>query len=121
MKTLFSLLNTVALTSTLALGFAAAPMTLSFDGAKPSFQAAAAFARRGADDPAGHVRHGRGRDDAPGHVRGGHGADDAAGDDHGGKSANDDHGGKGGKSGKSSNSGRSGGGKGGHDDGSNHH
>lgn len=35
-----------------------------------------AFARRGADDPAGHVRQARGADDASGHVRGGHGADD---------------------------------------------
>ncbi len=33
-----------------------------------------AQARRGADDPAGHVRHCRGCDDSPGHVRGGRGA-----------------------------------------------
>ncbi|MDX6422807.1 MAG: hypothetical protein QOI67_278 [Gaiellaceae bacterium] len=31
---------------------------------------------RGADDPAGQVRHGRGADDKPGHVRHGGGADD---------------------------------------------
>jgi hypothetical protein len=35
-----------------------------------------AFARQGADDPAGHVRHGHGADDPAGHVRHGHGADD---------------------------------------------
>ncbi|MEY2569099.1 MAG: hypothetical protein QOE35_3628 [Actinomycetota bacterium] len=35
-----------------------------------------AFARQGADDPAGHVRHGRGADDPAGHVRHGRGADD---------------------------------------------
>jgi hypothetical protein len=34
---------------------------------------------RGADDPAGHVRHGQGANDPAGHVRQGHGADDAAG------------------------------------------
>ncbi len=35
----------------------------------------AAFAKRAADDPAGHVRQGRGADDATGHVRhGGEGA-----------------------------------------------
>jgi hypothetical protein len=37
------------------------------------------LARKGADDPAGHVRQGRGADDAPGHVRQGRGADDPAG------------------------------------------
>lgn len=42
-----------------------------------------AMARRGDDDPAGHVRQGRGADDAPGHVRRGRGADDAPGDDRG--------------------------------------
>jgi hypothetical protein len=35
-----------------------------------------AFARQGADDPAGHVRHGRGADDPAGHVRHARGADD---------------------------------------------
>lgn len=39
--------------------------------------ATSAFAKKGADDPAGHVRHGRGADDPAGHVRHGHGADDA--------------------------------------------
>ena len=34
---------------------------------------------KGADDAAGHVRHGRGRDDAAGHVRRARGADDAPG------------------------------------------
>jgi hypothetical protein len=35
-----------------------------------------AFARHGADDPAGHVRHGRGADDGVRHAR--HGAGDGA-------------------------------------------
>jgi hypothetical protein len=35
-----------------------------------------AFARHGADDPAGHVRHGHGADDGVRHAR--HGADDGA-------------------------------------------
>jgi hypothetical protein len=35
-----------------------------------------AWARQGADDAPGHVRHGRGADDAPGHVRHGGGGDD---------------------------------------------
>jgi Ni/Co efflux regulator RcnB len=39
--------------------------------------AGAAQARHGADDPAGHQRHGRGADDAQPHAR--HGADDRAG------------------------------------------
>ncbi len=38
-----------------------------------------AMARRGADDPAGHVRGGHGADDPAGDDRGGHGADDPAG------------------------------------------
>jgi hypothetical protein len=50
---------------------------------------APALARRGADDPVGHVRHGRGADDAAGDDRRGRGADDAAGDDHGGHGADD--------------------------------
>lgn len=33
------------------------------------FKATAAFARKGADDPAGHVRQGRGADDGVGHKR----------------------------------------------------
>ena len=37
-----------------------------------------ALARRGADDPAGHVRQGRGADDPLGDVRQGGGADDPA-------------------------------------------
>ncbi|MEA2478234.1 MAG: hypothetical protein QOJ07_156 [Thermoleophilaceae bacterium] len=39
--------------------------------------AGAAQARQGADDPAGHVRHGRGADDVQPHAR--QGADDPAG------------------------------------------
>jgi hypothetical protein len=35
-----------------------------------------AFARHGADDPAGHVRHGNGADDGARHAR--HGGDDGA-------------------------------------------
>lgn len=53
-----------------------------------AFTASSAMARRGADDPAGHVRQCRGCDDAPGDVRQGRGADDPA--DH---DANDDRGG----------------------------
>ena len=54
----------------------------------------AAMARRGADDPAGHVRQGRGADDGANHDvgddrgRGGHGADDGVNHD-----VNDDRGG----------------------------
>lgn len=48
----------------------------------------AAFARRGADDAADHVRQGRGADDPVGDVRRGRGADDPVGHD-----ANDDRGG----------------------------
>ncbi|MEA2445090.1 MAG: hypothetical protein QOJ12_2382 [Thermoleophilales bacterium] len=51
-----------------ALG-AAAIMALSAVGV--------AQARQGADDPAGHVRHGNGRDDAKPHFK--HGSDDRAG------------------------------------------
>lgn len=49
----------------------------------------AAFARRGADDPAGHVRQCRGCDDAPGDVRQGRGADDPAGHVRQGRGADD--------------------------------
>lgn len=48
-----------------------------------------AMARRGADDPVGHVRQCRGCDDAPGHVRGGRGADDAPGHVRRGRGADD--------------------------------
>ena len=44
-----------------------------------------AVARRGADDPVGHVRQCRGCDDAPGHIRQGRGADDALGDQRRGR------------------------------------
>ena len=37
-----------------------------------------AIAKHGADDPAGHVRHGHGKDDPAGHARRGGGADDGA-------------------------------------------
>ena len=49
---------------------AAAGIFLSLAVAVPSV----AFARHGADDPAGHVRGGHGSDDPAGHVR--HGGDD---------------------------------------------
>lgn len=42
-----------------------------------SLQSDFAYARHGADDPAGHVRHGRGKDDASDARR--HGQDDGAG------------------------------------------
>jgi hypothetical protein len=48
-----------------------------------------AWARQGADDPAGHVRHGGGADDAAGHQRHGRGADDAAGHQRHGGGADD--------------------------------
>ena len=51
------------------------------------------FARKGADDPAGHVRQCRGCDDPAGHVRGGgrtRGADDPAGHVRGGGRGADD-------------------------------
>jgi hypothetical protein len=40
--------------------------------------AGVASARQGADDPAGHVRHGHRADDAGTHARRGRGADDGA-------------------------------------------
>lgn len=49
----------------------------------------AAVARRGADDPADHVRQCRGCDDAPGDVRRGRGADDAPGDVRRGRGVDD--------------------------------
>lgn len=54
-----------------------------------AFTANSAMARRGADDPAGHVRQCRGCDDAPGDVRRGRGADDAPGDMRRGRGADD--------------------------------
>jgi hypothetical protein len=51
-------------------------LALIITGTAVGGMAAPAFARQGADDPAGHVRHGRGADDPAGHVRHGHGADD---------------------------------------------
>lgn len=57
--------------------------------------AAPAFAKQGADDPAGHVRKGRGADDAPGDDKGGkkggkgRGADDAPGHVRQGRGADD--------------------------------
>ena len=63
--------------------------------ATSSASAAQGDKRRGADDPAGHVRRGRGADDPAGDDRGrrrrGRGADDRAGDDHGrrGRGADD--------------------------------
>lgn len=43
------------------------------------------LARRGADDPVGHVRHGRGDDDKKGRRHRGRGSDDRHGDDRGGR------------------------------------
>ncbi|MGC1470545.1 MAG: hypothetical protein WA793_14310, partial [Sphingorhabdus sp.] len=51
--------------------------------------AGSAMARRGADDPAGHVRQCRGCDDAPGDVRQGRGADDPVGHVRQGRGADD--------------------------------
>lgn len=85
-------------TLTLAAGFAAAPVSVGLGTAGLTLKPQAALARRGADDPAGHVRQGRGADDPAGHVRQGRGADDPAGDDRGGNRGGgaDDHGGRGG-------------------------
>lgn len=63
----------------LALSALAATVTL----AQP------AAARRGADDPAGHVRQCRGCDDPPGHIRQARGADDPAGHVRRGRGADD--------------------------------
>lgn len=89
-----------------ALAFTLPAMTISPFGVAP------AFAKHGADDPAGDDRGGKGRgnDDGPGHTSlsvpstlmlAKHGADDPAGDDRGGKGrggddpAGDDNGGHG--------------------------
>jgi hypothetical protein len=82
----------------LAAGFAAAPVSIHVADTGISLKETKAFARRGADDPAGHVRgggKGRGKDDPVGHVRGGgkgKGKDDPAGDDRGGKGRGKDDG-----------------------------
>lgn len=98
-------LNAAAAVTALALGFASAPVTIDLTGGSLSVKSVAAFARKGADDPVGHIRQSRGRDDAPGDDRGGatksRGHDDAKGDDKGGSKS----GGKG---------------RGGHDDGPGH-
>lgn len=83
------------MTKLLKLGVCAAAICVT------AFSASGAMARRGADDPAGHVRQCRGCDDAPGHMRQGRGADDPVGHVRGGNGAddpadhdaNDDHGG----------------------------
>jgi len=71
----------VALTAVLAgagtVGVASATSVFGFakhgaDNVQP--EDAAGHARRGADDPAGHIRQGRGADDPAGHAR--RGADD---------------------------------------------
>lgn len=101
-----------AATATLALaaGFAAAPIAIDFAATGVTVKETKAFARKGADDPAGHVRQGRGRDDTKADDKGGTRAakgkssDDKGGDDKGGSSGKN----KGGK------------GRGGHDDGPNH-
>jgi hypothetical protein len=49
--------------------------------------AGTAQARHGADDPAGHQRHGRGADDVQPHFK--HGADDPAGDQRRGRGKDD--------------------------------
>lgn len=103
----------------LALGLAALPVKLDLSSGLPRLEGAQAFARKGADDPAGHVRQGRGADDRPGDDRGGRakGSDDkggkSRGDDHGSRSGGDDHGGRG-------RGGEGGKGRGGHDDGAGH-
>ena len=66
----------------LAAGFTAVPVSIEFAAAGLSVKEAKAFARRGADDPAGHVRGG-GK---------GKGKDDPAGDDRGGKGRGRDDG-----------------------------
>jgi hypothetical protein len=82
----------------LAAGFSAAPISIELADTGISIKETKAFARRGADDPAGHVRgggKGRGKDDPAGHVRGGgksKGKDDRAGDDRGGKGRGKDDG-----------------------------
>ncbi len=79
----------------LAAGFAAAPVSIHVADSGISLKETKAFARRGADDPAGHVRgggKGRGKDDPAGHVRGGKGKDDPAGDDRGGRGRGKDDG-----------------------------
>ena len=62
----------------LAAAFAAAPVGVEMSKGSLALVGAKAFARNGADDGAGHVRHGGGADDGAGHVSGGHGADDGA-------------------------------------------
>lgn len=75
-------LFTAAATIALAAGIAAAPVSFEVAGNGISLKSAAAFARRGADDPAGHVRGGKGKDDGANHKR--QGADDPAGHVRGG-------------------------------------
>ncbi len=71
------------MTKLLKLGVCAAALCAT------AFTASSAMARRGADDPAGHVRQCRGCDDAPGDVRRGRGADDPVGHVRGGNGADD--------------------------------
>jgi hypothetical protein len=59
----------------------AAVSVLAFGGA------GAAQAKHGADDPAGHQRHGKGADDVRPHAK--HGADDPAGDQRRGRGKDD--------------------------------
>jgi len=63
----------------LGLAFTFALVAPAFDSTP--FSAAPAFAKNGADDPAGDDRGGGGH--------GGHGGDDPAGDDHGGHGGDD--------------------------------
>jgi hypothetical protein len=73
--------NTMRNSTRIALALSALAATVAL--AQP------AAARRGADDPAGHVRQCRGCDDPAGHVRQGRGADDAPGDARRGRGADD--------------------------------
>ncbi|MEQ1956510.1 hypothetical protein [Mesorhizobium sp. CN2-181] len=116
---LFRRMSAAFALTALASGFAAAPVSLQFAGMTPTVKEAKAFARKGADDPAGHIRQARGRDDAPGDDRGGvrgGGKDDRGADDRGEKSRGGDE--KGGKTRGGGDSGK--GDRGGHDDGPNH-
>jgi hypothetical protein len=76
--TRFPLSKLVAAAAAGAL-LAAAPVGIQASAGGLSLLPAAAQAKNGADDGAGHVRRGRGADDKPGHVRRGRGADDKPG------------------------------------------
>lgn len=56
MKSVFSSIGVAATVAVLAFGLAAVPVTVATNGASFPLGAAKAFAKKGADDPAGHVR-----------------------------------------------------------------